>query len=448
VGVARPEERYFERRQVRDAIAWAEDGGIAVHRNFDHYHGTRSARGFVMTRPFLHVIGLRSVLTEWAATHGIPHQAIQPEKRRRVAHIDVFGDFAIQLLMRFDPIAAATASFERFTKVGSKLYAEFSARILEDVDLLRLAASSPVGQPPPNLLFGAVHYLLLQGLSHPLAGFYPSLNGGREVAQDSVHQNAYPAFRDFCLRHSDDIALILRERTVQTNEVGRSAALQPGFAVVARRAKKPLALVDLGAGAGLNLLADRFHYDYGDRQAGDPAALVRIECRVRGKLVPPLEIAPIASRVGLDRNPVDVRDPDQALWLRALVWPDQPWRAEVLLAAIRSAQADPPPLRRGNAADLLPEAIAEAPSDTALCIYSSFALYQFGPAQLARLHSLVEAAARERPVYRLAFEWRAGDQNYLELDAFDGLEPERLHLATAHEHGAWIEWLDANSASL
>ena len=95
-----PEERYFERRQVREAIAWAEEGGIAVHRNFDHYHGTRSGRGFVMTKPFLHVIGLRPELTEWARRHGVPAQAIQPEKRRRVAHIDVFGDYAHQLLTR------------------------------------------------------------------------------------------------------------------------------------------------------------------------------------------------------------------------------------------------------------------------------------------------------------------------------------------------------------
>ena len=97
------EERYFERRQVKEAIAWAEAGGVAVHRNFDHYQGTRSARGFVMTRPFLHVIGLRAVLEAWATANGVPVQAIQPEKRRRVAHIDVFGDYALQLLTRVEP---------------------------------------------------------------------------------------------------------------------------------------------------------------------------------------------------------------------------------------------------------------------------------------------------------------------------------------------------------
>ena len=96
-------ERYFGRREVREAIAWAEAGGIAVHRNFDHYHGTPSARGFVMTRPFLHVIGLRPALEDWAHANGVPLEAIQPEKRRRVAHIDVFGDYALRLLARVQP---------------------------------------------------------------------------------------------------------------------------------------------------------------------------------------------------------------------------------------------------------------------------------------------------------------------------------------------------------
>jgi hypothetical protein len=93
-------ERYFERRQIKEAIEFAEQGGIAVHRNLDSYHGRRSGRGMLMERPFLHVIGLRPQLQEWARRHGIPALAIQPEKRRRVAHIDVFGEFAQRLIDR------------------------------------------------------------------------------------------------------------------------------------------------------------------------------------------------------------------------------------------------------------------------------------------------------------------------------------------------------------
>jgi hypothetical protein len=425
---------------VREAIGWAEAGGVAIHRNFDHYHGTRSVRGFVMTRPFLHVIGLRSVLEEWATSNGVPVQAIQPEKRRRVAHIDVFGDYALQLLARVQPVVAATVSFERSTKVGSKLYAHLSERILEDPDLLEIAAQAPVGQPPPNLLFGAVHYLLLRGVSDPLARLYPSLNGGRDIAEDP-----YPAFRAFCLANAEAITDLLRRRTVQTNEVGRSSALQRGFAVIARRTGLPLALIEIGASGGLNLIGERYGYSYGGLEVGDPAAEVRIECGLRGDLKPPLDVARIAWRIGIDRNPIDTGDPDQALWLRALVWPDQPWRAELLLAAMRSARTDPPRVLRGDALDLLPELLEAAPPDTALCVFSSFTLYQLQPAETQRLEAMLLDAGKRRPLHRLTLEWNPADRPYLELEES---ARARVRLAAAHDHGQWLEWLDANSASV
>jgi len=96
-GPAPLREQYFERRQIRDAIAFAEAGGIAVHRNFDHYHGSM-IRGMMRERPFLHIIGLRAVLEEWGLQHGLRPEWIQPEKRRKVAHYDVFGPRAEELI--------------------------------------------------------------------------------------------------------------------------------------------------------------------------------------------------------------------------------------------------------------------------------------------------------------------------------------------------------------
>ena len=93
-------EKYFERREIREAIAFAERGGIAVHRNLDTYDGRLSPRGLVMRSPFLHVIGLRPVLVKWGWRHGLRPEWIQPEKRRLVAHYDVFGAFAQSLIDR------------------------------------------------------------------------------------------------------------------------------------------------------------------------------------------------------------------------------------------------------------------------------------------------------------------------------------------------------------
>ena len=62
----------------------------------------------------------------------------------------------------------------------------------------------------------------------------------------------------------DAIAELLRERRVQTNVVERCGLLLPAFGIIARRSGgKPLALVEVGASAGLNLLWDRYSFDYG-----------------------------------------------------------------------------------------------------------------------------------------------------------------------------------------
>jgi hypothetical protein len=93
-------ERYFERREIKEAIAFGEAGGIAIHRNFDYYHGS-TIRGMVREKPFLHIIGLRPALEEWGRHHGLRPEWIQPEKRRTVAHYDVFGPSAEALISRF-----------------------------------------------------------------------------------------------------------------------------------------------------------------------------------------------------------------------------------------------------------------------------------------------------------------------------------------------------------
>ena len=95
-------EKYFERRQIKEAIAFAEAGGVAIHRNFDYYHGS-TIRGMVRERPFLHVIGLRPVLEGWGRQHGLRPEWIQPEKRRNVAHYDLFGPSAEALISRVKP---------------------------------------------------------------------------------------------------------------------------------------------------------------------------------------------------------------------------------------------------------------------------------------------------------------------------------------------------------
>src|SRR3990172_7050639 len=133
-------------------------------------------------------------------------------------------------------LAELAATFRRFREVecrenGSPLYEELSYGIAGDPDLLALAAQAQPGQAPPNLLFAAVHYLLLSGTEHPLAAYYPGIATGKPA-----RSSAYENFREFCLSHRDQIASLVTSRLVQTNVIRRCVCLLPAFATVADRA--------------------------------------------------------------------------------------------------------------------------------------------------------------------------------------------------------------------
>jgi hypothetical protein len=333
--------------------------------------------------------------------------------------------------------------FERFARREchvSPLYERLSLGIAHDPELLTIAAQAKPGQPVPNLFLAAVHFLLLTGVQAPLAAFYPSLSSTPASSADP-----YPSFRAFCLEHREEILGLISTRLVQTNEVRRCGCLVPAFTPIAQQAEgRPLALVEIGASAGLNLLWDRYGNDYGiGRRYGDPRSPVQIVCELRGaRQVPLPAVWPmVATRVGLDLNPIDVRDGDAALWLRALVWPDEVGRAGLLQQAMQVAQDDPPRLLAGNALDLLPEVLATVPSDQSLCVFHTHTVNQFPPDARTRLSALLTEHALGRDLYRVSIEWLGQTSPRLELTAYkDGVQTEHL-LAYCGSHGEWLEWL-------
>lgn len=78
-------------------------------------------------------------------------------------------------------------------KDSSRLYENLSIKIAGDDEILNLCLNAAVGQPVPNLLFGAVHYLLLKGKEHELKQYYPSI-----VEHPLDVENAFVHFKDFC----------------------------------------------------------------------------------------------------------------------------------------------------------------------------------------------------------------------------------------------------------
>lgn len=345
------------------------------------------------------------------------------------------GDTALQRLARVFDIFA-----DHETIRTSPLYTRLIQATAKDEELLELAAQSK-RTPVPNMLLGAVHYLLLKGVQHPLADYYPSVVGAKAREDDPV-----PAFKAFCRDYRDEITQQLHTRIVQTNEVNRCGLWLPAFSLIAQREPgRALGLVEIGPSAGLNLLWDYYHYDYGSSYSvGRVDAPLHLSVSLRGNRIPPLleTMPPVGSRIGLDLNPVDVRDEDAALWLRALVWPEHSERAERLAMAIAIAQQHPPQLIAGDALNDLPDVLARVPDDETLVVFHSFVINQFSQEGRERLSALLAEQSAHRTIYRLSIEWIRSPETQLELRVYQGGdEVEHTLLAYVESHGRWLQWL-------
>ena len=342
--------------------------------------------------------------------------------------------------------AGLGARFARFAaeecRGVSPLYRRLAEGVAADPEVLEIAAKTRPGQPVPNALLAAVHALLLAGVSDPLAVHYPSVSRQPAPAEDP-----YPLFRRFCLTHRAEIVGLIATRLIQTNEVRRCACLLPALGIVAAAGEeRPLALLEVGASAGLNLLYDHYGYDYGvGRRLGGSSSPVQLACEVRGEVPLPLPagIPTVARRAGVDLNPIDPRDASAVGWLRALVWPDQPERAALLGAALTLARSDPPRLVAGDALEHLPDMIACVPREARLCVVHTHTLNQFTPEARERLEAILGRAAAERELWRIGIEGRRGATHaQLELAHYaDGTQRSRTALARCAGHGEWIGWL-------
>lgn len=342
------------------------------------------------------------------------------------------------------------ADFRRFAEVelqghDTPLYERLAAAVAGEDDLLELASHCPPGQPRPNLLLGAVQYLLALHLGDRLATHYPSIHPGPPEG-DSAEE-----FGRFCREHRDAIIAILRSRMVQTNEVGRSALLLPAFHDASTAAGgAPLALIEIGPSAGLNLLFDAYRIDYGSQCAGDPASPLVLHCESLGATLPlPATAPPVASRTGIDLNPLDPANDDDMRWLRALVWPEHHDRRARLDSAIAIARARPPRLLEGDVFDLLPKEVEAAPGGTLPLVFATFVLNQFTGDMRQRLRALLLELASEREIAVVVLggtEFVTGTLGPPRADVSLWLlrpGPGRAgadHLANCQPHGRWIRW--------
>ena len=311
-------------------------------------------------------------------------------------------------------VAQAYRVFARLEARGrSPAYEALASAVAEDAGIVGFVASLPAAKRQPNLLFAAARYLL---------GAPASIGSLRDLVRQS------PA----------ELDAVMRTRRIQTNEPARCAVLLPALAQL----PGPLALVDVGASAGLTMLFDRYSYDYaGHRLAGaDPDAPV-LHCQVAGPVPLPVRIPDIVWRIGLDLNPLDVTSDDDVRWLSCLVWPDEGDRAERLAAAIRSARRMPPTVIKGDLLTDLPAVVARAPAGATVVVCHATVLYYVTPPQREQFARTVRELGvtwltSEAPGVVPGTAWPSGDEQMTVL-ARDGRP-----LALADSHGTHLDWLD------
>jgi len=313
--------------------------------------------------------------------------------------------------------AEITRFYRRFAdeevRGRSPLYEELALGVADDMTIHDFLLTLPREKRQPNLLFAALR---------SLAG---TPTGWRAFKQDVI-------------ANRDRLRAVMLARSTQTNEPGRCATLLPAFAALSG----PLALIEIGASAGLCLIPDRYAYDYGgdivqptDRR-GDPPVFL---CRANAATPVPTAAPEIVWRAGLDLHPIDLGDPDETAWLETLVWPEQTDRLARLQSAIAVARDDPPRVIEGDLRRDLAALAAEAPKGATLVVFHTAVLAYLPAAERAEFVCSVGG---------LCDVWIAneGPRVLPEITARAAPGPEHRYLLSLN--GTPLAWTDPHGAAL
>jgi hypothetical protein len=264
---------------------------------------------------------------------------------------------------------------------------------------------------------------------------------------------AYEPWRDWTIDHWPAVRAEALVRLTQTNEPLRCAALLPALALI----PGPLALLEVGAAAGLCLYPDRYSYSYdggAPLHPGDGPSALLLECSTSGEVPLPATLPEVVWRAGIDLAPLDVADPADARWLETLIWPEQAARLERVRAAIDIARADPPLLIAGDVTDALPGLAAQAPADATLVVISSGVLVYVARPGRERFVAAVDALDARWVSLEAAGLFptvvdgigRATGLRHEELRGRFALALDGDPLAFVEPHGDRVDWLPAYGA--
>jgi hypothetical protein len=314
-----------------------------------------------------------------------------------------------------EPSVGTSENYRRFARQEaagrSPVYERLALAVADDELILGFLDGLPKGKRQPNLLFAAARLLLAET---------PSIDSLSALVET----------------RADELAATMLALRTQTNEAARCATLLPALATI----PGPLALIEVGASAGLCLQLDRYSYDYGSvRLAGtDPDAPV-LRCGLRGSTPAPLTIPDVAWRAGLDLNPLDPANADDREWLRCLVWPGQPERLRRLDAALATAERHPVAVTQGDLVDDLAALVAQAPDEATVVVFHTAVLAYLEPARRREFAQLIDDLG-VRWLSNEAAGVLAGTRTPHRSDSPFVLALDGVSIAFTHPHGDWIEW--------
>jgi hypothetical protein len=327
-------------------------------------------------------------------------------------------------------------------RLGSELYSFLLERSAADVEAggpcweaLRGHDTDARDSALALRFMGAVHRLVLTGAAPDLARHYPSA-GGEPDAESCWHD-----FRAAVERRRDSLRELVN-RPVQTNEVGRCAALLGGFLLVSRESRLPLRLLEIGASAGLNLRWDHFYYEAGGEGWGDGRSRVRLTGAFLEGHPPFGASAEVVERRGCDLNPLDPGTEEGELTLLSFVWADQTARLAALRGAIGIARVVPATLEAADAPRWLEGQLRDLKGGAATVVFHSIMWQYMSETERGRAVELLERAGdlatQNSPLAWLRME-PGVDQAEVRLTTWPG-GAERL-IATAGFHGRDVRWL-------
>ncbi|MGE7910318.1 DUF2332 domain-containing protein [Lysinibacillus xylanilyticus] len=336
-------------------------------------------------------------------------------------------------------LAKLSKQFRTFAKDecenSSPLYEHLANKIADDDEILKVAAFIPQGQPVPNLLLAGVQYLLSSS-KDDLVNFYPSLT----TTPNAINE-VYPVFKAFVLSHSEELKILFQEKLVQTNEIRRCSYLYPMMTEIYERHQKPLALIEIGASAGLQLGMDQYNYCYNQQlHVNNCNNDFVLPSENRGEPLPvSITNAPVVcKRVGIDLNPIDIHNEEELRWLQALIWPEHEERRLLLNQALPILKGLDLQLIKGDAIKLIKDISRDINQDAMLVVYHTHVANQIPMELRLKLIEQLKEISMERPLYHCynnLFDMQ------LHQDFIDQGEIEAIrNMERPDGHARWFRW--------